>query len=348
MSRKHSLAADHIIDALLINADGEVLDRRTMGKDLFWAIRGGGGTSFGIILEFTVTLVTVPETITIFNVTRTLEENATELVDKWQHIADKVDENLLMRLFVNPTNSPTSGNRTVAASFTSLYLGKPSDLLTAMGGQFPELGLTEQDCVEMSWAESLLFFANIDNQTLDVLTDRPAQGGPGSYFKGKSDFVSAPIPVSGLREMWRFLLEGRVGVELELSPFGGALSAYSDEETPFPHRKGNVFMIHYGVGWAFANEAEGRLGWIRGLYAYMARHVTRNPRGAYVNYRDLDLGRNGEGNTTFEQARVWGERYFKSNFRKLVSVKTRVDPSNFFRNEQSIPERVAMYEEKYA
>ncbi|XP_041995730.1 berberine bridge enzyme-like 18 [Salvia splendens] len=165
MSRKHSLAADHIVDALLINAEGEVLDRRTMGEDLFWAIRGGGGTSFGIILEFTVTLVTVLETITVFNVTPTLEENATHIVHKWKLVADKIDDNLLMRIFINPTSSPKTGSRTIAASFTSQYLGRARDLLPAMGGKFPELGLTEQDCVEMSWPDSLLYFAYIGNNT---------------------------------------------------------------------------------------------------------------------------------------------------------------------------------------
>lgn len=54
ISRKYSIASDHIIDAKLINADGHILDRRSMGEDLFWAIRGGGGTSFGIVLEFKV------------------------------------------------------------------------------------------------------------------------------------------------------------------------------------------------------------------------------------------------------------------------------------------------------
>ncbi|KAL0442393.1 UNVERIFIED_CONTAM: Berberine bridge enzyme-like 18 [Sesamum latifolium] len=98
MSRKHALAADHIIDAKLINADGQILDRRSMGEDLFWAIRGGGGTSFGIVLAFKVELITVPETVTSFNVSRTSEQNATQLVHRWQYVADKVDENLLLRL----------------------------------------------------------------------------------------------------------------------------------------------------------------------------------------------------------------------------------------------------------
>ncbi|XP_057809851.1 berberine bridge enzyme-like 18 [Salvia miltiorrhiza] len=337
ISRKHSIASDHIVDAILINADGKILDRRSMGEDLFWAIRGGGGTSFGIVLEFKVTLVTVPETVTVFNVTRTLEENATEIVHKWQYIADKVDENLLLRLFLNPANSPTTGNRTISASFTSLYQGRTRDVLPIMEEHFPELGLTEEDCIEMSWVESLLFFANIENQTLDVLVDRTPQGGFGSsYFKGKSDYVSAPIPVDGLREIWRFLLEDE-GSSLQFSPYGGVLNTFSESETPFPHRRGNIFMIHYGVGWSNLNESQARIDWIRGLYSFMARYVTQNPRAAYFNYRDLDIGRNNQGNTSYDQASVWGLSYFKNNFRRLVRVKTKVDPSNFFRNEQSIP-----------
>jgi hypothetical protein len=44
-----------------------------------------------------------------------------------------------------------------------------------------------------------------------------------------------------------------------------------------------------------------------------------------------------KANTSIEEARVWGAKYFKGNFNRLVKVKTRVDPENFFRYEQSIP-----------
>ncbi|KAL0304435.1 UNVERIFIED_CONTAM: Berberine bridge enzyme-like 18 [Sesamum radiatum] len=172
MSRKHAIAADHIIDAKLINADGQILDRSSMGEDLFWAIRGGGGTSFGLLLAFKVELVTVPETVTVFNVTRMSEQNATRLIHRWQYVADKIDENLLLRLFVRSVRSPVHGNRTIQASFTSLYLGRVHDLLLIMQEKFPELGLVKEDCTEMSWIESVLYFAHLTNESLDILLSR--------------------------------------------------------------------------------------------------------------------------------------------------------------------------------
>ncbi|WMV15530.1 hypothetical protein MTR67_008915, partial [Solanum verrucosum] len=75
MSRKFGNAADNIIDA-----------------------KGGGGTSFGLIISWKVKLLDIPEKVTLLNVPRTLEQNITQLVYKWQHIADKVDDNLILRI----------------------------------------------------------------------------------------------------------------------------------------------------------------------------------------------------------------------------------------------------------
>jgi FAD/FMN-containing dehydrogenase len=63
MLRKYGLASDHILDAHIVDVNGRVLDRKSMGEDLLWAIRGGGGASFGVILPWKVNLAYAPTTL---------------------------------------------------------------------------------------------------------------------------------------------------------------------------------------------------------------------------------------------------------------------------------------------
>ncbi|KAI8524568.1 hypothetical protein RHMOL_Rhmol13G0159100 [Rhododendron molle] len=100
MLRKYGLAADNIIDGYIVDVHGRILDRESMSEGLFWAIRGGGGASFGVILSFKIKLVPVPTTVTVFNIPRTLEQDAAKLVRKWQYIGHKFDEKLFIRVII--------------------------------------------------------------------------------------------------------------------------------------------------------------------------------------------------------------------------------------------------------
>ncbi|KAG6642490.1 hypothetical protein CIPAW_09G143400 [Carya illinoinensis] len=296
MLRKYGTTVDNVLDAKMVDVNGRILDRNSMGEDLFWGIRGGGGgASFGVILAYKINLVAVPPKVTVFRVERTLEESATDIVSRWQH----------------------NGEMTIRASIVALFLSTTDDIVALLGKEFPELGLKKEDTMVMSWIESIVWVYNGNVTSPNVLLNR--EPNSATFGKRKSDYVQTPIPKDGLEGLWKRMIEiGETG--LAFNPYGGKMS-----QIPASVKDGGI-------------EAENNFtAQAKNLYSYMTPFVSKNPRSAFLNYRDLDIGIKYHGNNSYEEGKVYGTMYFHENFDRLVKVKTEVDPENFFRNEQSIP-----------
>ena len=90
LGRKYGLAANNVIAIELVNADGEVVRASSVeNSDLFWAVRGGGG-SFGIVTSIEIRLFPVEELYAGWLVFPM--ERAEEVLNAWRDWVDTVPD----------------------------------------------------------------------------------------------------------------------------------------------------------------------------------------------------------------------------------------------------------------
>ncbi|CAI9259394.1 unnamed protein product [Lactuca saligna] len=98
-----------------------------------------------------------------------------------------------------------------------------------------------------------------------------------------------------------------------------------------PHRAGNIFKIQYSIGWSDPDPALERnyFNQTRVTHDFMTTFVSKNPSGAFLNYRDLDIGvMTGD---SYSEGKVYGQ-YHRLNFDCCPEVHSEFIPLISFGN----------------
>jgi FAD/FMN-containing dehydrogenase len=306
LSRKYGLTIDNVLEADMVLADGSfVTVSEDRNSDLYWAIRGGGG-NFGIVTSF---LFRAHEVHTVYGGPVFWEIEKTPDVLKWYHE------------FIHTAPDELNG------FFATLEVPVPP---------FPDFlkdrkvcGIVWCYCGDLNKAEEVF------KPILEYNSPLFQHVGPMPYPAIQSMFD--PLMPPGLQWYWRADFFGdlddalgpvhqKYGSEIptplsqmHLYPITGEAARRGDDEMPWAYRDAKYAGVMVGVDPDPSNA--GRLtDWCK---AYFDATHPYSMKGAYSNFM-MEEG----------QERV--KSSFRHNYDRLVDIKRKYDPTNFFRVNQNI------------
>lgn len=308
LSRKYGLTCDNLLSADVVTAEGRFLKASaTENADLFWALRGGGG-NFGAVTSFEFELHEVGPTLLSGLLLYRLEDAPAVIRHYRKVIADAPDELSCYLLFRPAPRAPFLPEDVHGRPILALVMCYAGD---------SEAG-----------EEATRPLRDFGQPLADKVAPRPytkfQQISDANWQPGFRDYWKAEY-LRGLSDEAIDTLVHFAGTipttmtDFKIAHFEGAISRIPGDATAFPHRKA-PFVININTRWKNPKEDKSNIAWTRKFFDAMQTFSTG---GTYVSF----LGE--EGPQRIQAA-------FGDNYQRLVEIKNKYDPRNFFRLNQNI------------
>lgn len=312
LSRKYGLTVDNLLSADIVTADGRLLiASKTENSNLFWGIRGGGG-NFGIVTSFEFGLHPVGPMILGGMLLHPLA-NAEKVLRFFRDYVAKVPEELSLFLgFVTAPKAPhlpehIQGTPVLAVIICYVGAIEEGERIIQPLRKFgpPEVDLVGQKTYVAM--QSILDAANPPGWQ---------NYWKSEYLKGFNDeaidtlveyAAKRPSPMS----------------KILIGHLAGDVNRVSNDETPYSHRDA-PFIINIVSMWSDTTKNEENIKWAKDLWNAVQPFAIG---GVYVNFLM------NEGADRVMAA------YGKEKYERLVALKNKYDPTNFFSLNQNIKPR---------
>jgi FAD/FMN-containing dehydrogenase len=304
LSRKFGLTSDNLIAAEVVTANGQLLKTdEHRHADLFWALRGGGG-SFGIVTSFEFRIHPVGPDILLALVMYPFDQ-AISCLRKWRDfMIDAPDEIMSIAILWSFPEEDF---------IPEAYRLKPNLTIAATHTGTPEIGEKAlQPLMNLGTP-----VANLSGPTPFLSAQRlfDPEYPDGRRYYWKSTYVNA-LDEELIETLTSHALKRpSVLTSLDVWRLGGALSRVKKDATAFAQREA-PFMVALESNWKNPADDDTNISWSRMVHDDLQKFSTG---GTYLNFPGF--GENGG-----EMVR----KTFGSNFEKLRAVKEKYDPENFF------------------
>lgn len=308
LSRQYGLTIDNLLEVDMVLADGSfVTASESQNADLFWAIRGGGG-NFGIVTSF---LYRAHPVSTIYGGPIFWDiEHAQQVMQWYRQFLPNAPEELctffgLKTVPASPPFPEAIWGRKICA-LISCYNGPQAQGEAAMKPIHDEL------------PEPIFqFLGAMPFPAIQGLFDPLLPKGLQWYWKG--DFVtelSDEAIEAHIEQASK--IQGELSL-MHLYPINGAVHRVAPEDTAWSCRDATWSMVIAGID-SDPAKADAIATWAKD-YWNAVHPYSRS--GAYVNFMME------EGVSRIKET-------YGDNYNRLVEVKTKYDPTNFFRVNQNI------------
>ena len=296
---KHGLTCDNLLSVEMVRATGETLTAsETENEDLFWAVRGGGG-NFGIVTAFTYRLHPIGPTILGGMILYPMEQ-ARDVLKFYRTFARSTPDDLIVFAVLMTTPDGLPVVALLAGWFGPLAEGehylKP---LRSFGTPLADL------IGEVPYVQHQTIF--------DAATPHgmPRYWKSGNLLDIEDGFIEVVLDGAARQTSpYSFILFFHIkGVAARVDP----------QKTAFGLRE-DQWDFDIVAQWTDPAENQTHIDWVRTFWNQVEPHT----KGVYVNH----LG--GEEEATRVRSA------YGANYERLVTLKTKYDPDNFFRLNNNI------------
>lgn len=294
------LACDQLLEVVLVDARGDLLIANEYEHaDLFWAIKGGLVSNFGIAVSLTyrITPVKSASTYTVYWDGKYFEE----VIKCWQSWAPYTDD----RLSVDLTYIKDHEDKLYVSS-RGQFFGTPEDLRILIE---PLISCAPYIDLEI---EELPYEAVNKKWSSACTLPEP--------FKATGSFIERELDNDTIRYLERAVKGAPRGVEqfLEFIVMQGEAGKINPSETAFVHRDALYLIEIKAVFDKKEDEAANEI-WVE----QVKRRLDQVGMGSYRGFTDCNL-------------KDWEKQYYGGNYERLVRIKEEYDPENVFCFNQSI------------
>ncbi len=325
--RMFGLGVDALEEVTVVLADGSIVQANASQHEaLYWASRGGGGGSFGVVTALKFKTYPAPEQTLFFQYGYPDRKQLQQVMQAFTTWNVTSDAEFFVEMSLGTDSGyagpmSLSGIRVVKAGETVAEAQQAvRDFLTTV--------LADPATATISgakdWLEITVDFAwpIIDSEG----TQAPSTLNGVAYKATSHMFASGQdvwADATFANQVRSFLDTSPSPIVMQFDNFGGQNSFAAqvpNTATAFPWRD-SAYSLQY-LNEPTLERVPPQLYELFDIIDSKVRHA------AFRNYSDRNLTRNGT---------TWQQRYFGENLAKLMAVKTCYDKDNFFHFDQSVP-----------